>query len=161
MAEDPSVSRTRDVLGLVAFVVLCFGVSALGGRATRPALAEWYPALAKPAWTPPSWVFGPVWALLYPMVAVAGWLAWREGRTRLGPLVYLLQLALNAAWPWLFFGERRLDLALACIAALVLAIVATIVLFWRVSRGAALLLVPYLAWVSFAAAVNHAMWGMN
>jgi tryptophan-rich sensory protein len=156
-----TVSRTRDVLGLTAFVVLCFGISVLGGMATRNALAEWYPALKKPPWTPPEWVFGPVWTFLYPMVAVAGWLAWREGRARFGPLVYLLQLALNAAWPWLFFAERRPGLALLCIAALCLAIVATIAAFWRLSRRAALLLVPYLAWVSFATALNRAIWRMN
>ena len=156
-----AVSRTRDVLGLTAFVVLCFGVSVLGGRATLPALAEWYPALRKPPWTPPGWVFGPVWTLLYPVVAVAGWMAWREGRARFGPLLFLLQLALNALWPWLFFAERRLDLALACIVALCLAILGTIVAFWRSSRGAAILLVPYLAWVGFAAALNHAIWRLN
>ena len=154
-------SRTRDVLGLTAFVVLCFGVSVLGGRATMSALADWYPALKKPPWTPPGWVFGPVWTLLYPLIAVAGWRAWREGRARFGSLAYLLQLALNGAWPWLFFGERRLDLALACIVALCLAILGTIVAFWRVSRGAALLMVPYLLWVGFAAALNHAIWRMN
>ena len=156
-----TVSRTRDVLGLTAFVLLCFGVSVLGGTATRSALTEWYPALKKPPWTPPGWVFGPVWTLLYPMVAASGWLAWREGRARFGPLVYLLQLALNAAWPWLFFAERRPGLALLCIAALCLAIVATIAAFWRLSRGAALLLVPYLAWVAFATALNHAIWRIN
>lgn len=156
-----TVSRARDVLGLTAFVVLCFGVSVLGARATLPALAEWYPALEKPPWTPPGWVFGPVWTLLYPLVAVAGWLAWREGRCRLGMLLFFLQLALNAAWPWLFFGQRRPDLALVAIVALWLAILGTIVAFWRVSRGAALLLVPYLAWVGFASALNHAIWKLN
>jgi tryptophan-rich sensory protein len=156
-----TVSPTRDVLGLTAFVMMCFGVSALGGRAAAGALAEWYPMLRKPPWTPPGWVFGPVWTLLYPLVAVAGWLAWREGRARLGPLVYLLQLALNAAWPWFFFGQRRIDLALACVAALWIAILATIVAFWRVSRTAAILMLPYLAWVGFAAALNHAIWRLN
>lgn len=156
-----TVSRRRDVLGLVAFVVMCFGVSVLGGRAAAPALAIWYPALVKPSWTPPSWVFGPVWTLLYPLVAVAGWLAWREGRSRLGTLVFLLQLALNAAWPWIFFGERRLDLALACVVALWLAIFGTIRLFWSVSRGAAVLLLPYLGWVGFATALNAAIWFLN
>ena len=156
-----TVSRSRDVLGLTAFVVLCFGVSVLGGTATRSALAEWYPALKKPSWTPPGWVFGPVWTLLYPMVAVAGWLAWREGRARFGPLVYLLQLALNAAWPWLFFAERRPGFAFLCIAALCVAVVATIAAFWRLSRGAALLMVPYLAWVALATALNFAIWRLN
>ncbi len=156
-----SVSRRRDVLGLIAFVVMCFGISVLGGRAARPALAIWYPSLAKPAWTPPSWVFGPVWTLLYPLVAVAGWLAWREGRSRKATLVFLLQLGLNAAWPWLFFGRRRIDLAFACVVALWLAILGTTLAFWRVSRGAAMLLLPYLAWVGFATALNAAIWWLN
>jgi translocator protein len=156
-----TVSRTRDVLGLTGFVVLCFGVSVLGAMATASGLGEWYPALRKPAWNPPAWVFGPVWTLLYPMVAVAGWLAWRGGRARGGVLLYLLQLALNAAWPWLFFFERRPDLALACIVALWVAVLATVGAFWRVSRGAAVLLLPYLAWLGFAAFLNHAIWRLN
>ena len=156
-----TVSRRRDVLGLAAFVVMCFGVSLLGGRATAPALAHWYPGLSKPVWTPPSWVFGPVWTLLYPMLAVAGWLAWREGRARKGTLLYLLQLTLNAAWPWIFFGERRIGWALVCVGALWLAILGTLVAFWRVSRGAAILLLPYLGWVGFALALNATVWWMN
>jgi tryptophan-rich sensory protein len=156
-----TVSRRRDVLGLAAFVVMCFGVSLLGGRATLPALAHWYPALAKPTWTPPEWVFGPVWTLLYPTVAVAGWLAWREGRSRRGTLLYLLQLTLNAAWPWFFFGERRIGWALVCVVVLWFAILGTIVAFWRVSRGAAVLMLPYLGWVGFALALNAALWRMN
>jgi tryptophan-rich sensory protein len=156
-----TVSRRRDVLGLAAFVVMCFGVSLLGGRATLPALAHWYPALAKPAWTPPEWVFGPVWTLLYPTMAVAGWLAWREGRSRRGTLLYLLQLTLNAAWPWFFFGERRIGWALVCVVVLWFVILGTIVAFWRVSRGAAVLMLPYLGWVGFALALNAALWRMN
>ncbi len=156
-----TVSRRRDVLGLVAFVVMCFGVSLLGGRAAPPALAVWYPGLAKPSWTPPSWAFGPAWTLLYPMVAVAGWLAWREGRSRIGTLLFLLQLALNAIWPWVFFGERRLGLALACALALVAATSLTIRAFWPVSRGAAILMLPYLAWVGFATALTAALWRLN
>jgi len=156
-----TVSRTRDVLGLLAFVTLCFGVSLLGGRAAVAALPGWYLALAKPSWTPPAWVFGPVWTLLYALVAVAGWLGWREGRARLGPFVYLLQLALNAVWPWLFFHGGRVGLALACIVLLWIAILATVLAFWRVSRTAAVLLLPYLAWVGFAAALNHAVWRLN
>jgi tryptophan-rich sensory protein len=156
-----SVSRRRDVLGLAAFVVMCFGVSLLGGRATLPALDHWYPALSKPAWTPPAWVFGPVWTLLYPMLAVAGWLAWREGRSRRGTLWYLLQLALNAVWPWIFFGERRLGWALVCVVVLWLAVLGTLLAFWRVSRTAAVLLLPYLAWLGFAVALTASIWHLN
>jgi tryptophan-rich sensory protein len=161
MTRRSEVSRTRDVLGLVAFVGLCFGVSVVGGLAARPAIADWYALLHKPAWTPPIWVFGPVWTLLYPMIAVAGWLAWREGRACFAPLVYLLQLALNLAWPWFFFAQRRPGLAFAVILLLAAAIVSTILAFWRIDRRAALLLVPYLAWVAFAATLNHAIWRMN
>jgi tryptophan-rich sensory protein len=155
------VSRRRDVLGLVAFVVMCFGVSVLGARAVQPALGHFYPSLAKPSWTPPSWVFGPAWTLLYPLIAVAGWLAWREGRSRVGTLLFLLQLALNLAWPFLFFAERRIGWAFVCIIALWFAILATIRAFWPVSRGAAILLVPYLGWIGFAAALNGAIVWLN
>jgi benzodiazapine receptor len=156
-----TVSRRRDVLGLAAFVVMCFGVSVLGGRAAAPALAHWYPELSKPVWTPPPWVYGPVWTLLYPIVAVAGWLAWREGRSRGGTLVYLLQLTLNAAWPWIFFGEHRIGWALACVVALFLATLLTIAAFWRVHRGAAVLLWPYLGWIAFSGTLTAAIWWRN
>jgi len=155
------VPAARDVFGLIAFVVLCFGVASLGGIATRPAIPEWYAALRKPSWTPPNWVFGPVWTILYALMAVAGWRVWRGGRARPAALVFFLQLALNGAWSWLFFGLRRPDLGLLGITLLWLAIVATMIAFWRVSRKASLLFVPYLAWVSFAAALNFAIWRIN
>jgi tryptophan-rich sensory protein len=148
-------------VGLVVFVSLCFGVSIFGGLVTAPAIRGWYAALAKPAWTPPGWVFGPVWTVLYPLMAVAGWTVWREGRSRIAVLLFLLQLALNAAWPWLFFSRRRPDWAFFDIVALTIAIAATIVAFYRVRRRAALLLVPYLAWVVFAGALNFAVWRLN
>jgi len=155
------VPAVRDILGLVAFVVLCFGVAALGGMATRPAIPEWYAALRKPSWTPPNWVFGPVWTILYALMAVAGWRVWRGGHARPAALLFLLQLALNGAWSWLFFGLRRPDLGLLGITLLWLAIATTMVAFWRVSWKACVLLVPYLAWVSFASALNLAIWKMN
>jgi tryptophan-rich sensory protein len=157
----PDVSRRRDVLGLVAFVLLCFGTATLGRTAAAAAVRDWYAALHKPAWTPPSWLFGPVWTLLYGMMAVAGWLAWRDERTKATTLVFLLQLLLNGAWSWVFFVGRRPDLAFACIAALWLAILGTIVAFWKISRMAVILFVPYLAWVTFAAALNLAVVRLN
>jgi len=155
------VPALRDVFGLGALVVLCFGVEVLGGIPAVAAGPGWYASLAKPAWTPPSWAFGPVWTLLYPLIAVAGWLVWRHGQARGAILLYLLQLCLNAAWPWLFFALHRPDLALIDIVILVAVIVATIVAFRRRSPGAALLLAPYLAWVLFAAALNLAVWRLN
>jgi translocator protein len=159
--ETRGVPAARDVFGLVGFVLLCFGVSILGGMAAAPALPNWYANLAKPTWTPPGWVFGPVWTVLYAMMAVAGWLAWREGRSRRATLLFLLQLGLNAAWPWLFFSLRRPDWAFAAVAALTVAIAAAIAVFFRVSRAAALLLVPYLGWIVFAGALNFAIWHLN
>ena len=154
-----SVSRRRDVFGLAAFVVMCFGVSLLGGRAAQPALAHWYPELSKPDWTPPVWVFGPIWTLLYPMLAVAGWLAWREGRSRGGTLLFLLQLTLNAAWPWIFFAERRLGCGARVRRGAVARDPGTMRAFWaRGHKGAALLMLPYLGWVSFATALTAAIW---
>jgi len=155
------VSRRRDVLGLVAFVALCFGTAAVGGSATARSVREWYPGLHKPSWTPPNWLFGPAWTLLYGMMSVAGWLAWRDERSRTTTVVFLVQLLLNGAWSWLFFGLRRPDLAFACIVLLWLAIVATIAAFWRISRLAVILFVPYLAWVTFAAFLNLAVVRLN
>jgi benzodiazapine receptor len=125
------VPATRDLLGFVAFVLLCFGVSVFGGWVAAPALRPWYESLAKPPWTPPGWVFGPVWTILYPLIAIAGWTVWREGRSRIAMLLFLLQLTLNGLWPWLFFGLRRPDWALVASVALVVATVATIVAFYR------------------------------
>ena len=159
--EHGRISRRRDVLGLVAFVALCFGTAALGNTATARSVLEWYPGLRKPPWTPPNWVFGPVWTALYGMMAVAGWLAWRDERSRTTTLVFLLQLLLNGAWSWLFFGLRRPDLALVGVVLLWLAIVATITAFWKISRLAVILFVPYLAWVTFAALLNRAVVGLN
>jgi benzodiazapine receptor len=158
---EEKIPALRDVLGLAGFVLLCFGVSLLGSIPAASAVPEWYASLERPAWGPPSWVFGPVWTVLYPLIAVAGWLVWREGRSRTATLLYLLQLALNAAWPWIFFGMRRPDLAFLDIVALVAAIASTIVVFTRKSQTAARLLVPYLAWVLFAAALNLAVWRLN
>src|SRR5574340_481201 len=98
------VSRRRDVFGLCAFVALSFGVAALGGLGAAKGFPEWYPALAKPGWTPPDWAFGPVWTLLFALIASAGWLGWRDGRSPAALRLYLAQLALNLAWPWLFFA---------------------------------------------------------
>jgi benzodiazapine receptor len=156
-----SVSRTRDVLGLSAFVVLSFGTAALGGIAAAGAFPSWYPTLDKPSWTPPVFVFGPTWTLLYALIAGAGWLAWRRSHSRRGPLLFLLQLALNLAWPWLFFAARRLDLAFAVLTLLWITVLALILVSRRVSRLAGLLLLPYLAWLSFAWALNLAIWRMN
>lgn len=155
------VPRSRDALGLAGFLVLVFGVMVLGGGAAGRGVVEWYPQLAKPGFTPPGWVFGPVWTLLYPMLAIAGWRVWRERRSPVASLLFLLQLALNAAWPWLFFVLQRVDLAFFDCALLLAAALATVGAFWRVHRGAALLLVPYVAWLAFATVLTWSLWRLN
>ena len=125
---------------------------------------SWYDALHKPSWTPPAWLFGPAWTLLYVSMAVAAWLVWREGgwrpnRVALG--LFLLQLLFNGLWSPLFFGLHRPGLSLVDSILIWLALAATLVAFWRVSLPAGVLLVPYLAWVTFATALNFTIWRLN
>jgi tryptophan-rich sensory protein len=147
------------VLGLS--LAACAATATVGGF-FRP--GDWYAALNKPSWNPPNGVFAPVWTTLYLMMAVAAWRAWRAAgwrRARGGLLAFLIQLILNAHWSWLFFGLQRPDLALVDLALLWVALLATLLLFWRADRFAGLLLVPYLMWVSFAGALNMAIWRLN
>lgn len=145
---------------LLVFLVLSFSAAALG--AFFPP-GEWYAALNKPSWTPPSYLFGPVWTALYVMIAVSGWRLWtRVGRSMHPAMVaWGVQMVLNALWSWLFFGVHRPDIAFVEIAMLWISIVATIFLAWQRDRWAAGLLVPYLFWVSFASALNLAIWQLN
>jgi benzodiazapine receptor len=158
------MSTSQMALALVVFILLTFAVAGLGGLATRNGLPGWYSTLAKPSWTPPSWVFGPVWTLLYTTMAVAAWLVllrggWNGARGAL--ILFAVHLAVNAAWSVLFFGCHRPGLALVDIVILWGMILALIVAFRRISAGAALLLVPYLLWVSFATVLNGAIWWLN
>ncbi|MCX6981866.1 MAG: tryptophan-rich sensory protein [Verrucomicrobia bacterium] len=155
------MSRGKMILGLCGWLLLCFA-AASPGAVFMP--GEWFAALKKPSWNPPSWVFGPVWTALYAMMAAAAWLVWQRGgwkEQRKPLLIFLAQLALNAVWTPLFFGLHRPGVAFAEIVLLWLAIVATLVAFRPVNRTAAWLLVPYLAWVSFAAVLNGTLWRLN
>ena len=134
-------------------------IAALAGSRYLP--GDWYAALQKPAWTPPSWVFAPVWTTLYVMILIAGFLAWRTGKAYAALTFWGLNLLFNAAWSWLFFGLHRIDLGLADIVLVWLTIVAFIVAAWRHSLAASLLFVPYLAWVTLATALNAAIWRLN
>ncbi|MDJ0973439.1 MAG: TspO/MBR family protein [Planctomycetota bacterium] len=146
---------------LVLWVLLSF-VPSLTGIFFRP--GAWYAALEKPAWTPPGWVFGPVWTTLYTLMGIAAWLVWRKAgwsgaRTALS--LFLVQLALNAAWTPLFFGVHAMLVAFVCIVLMWLAVAATLVAFWRQTRLAGVLLVPYLAWLTLASALNFELWRLN
>ena len=146
-------------------IVLPQAVGISAAFATAAGVRNWYPSLVKPGFTPPSWVFGPAWTLLYLLMGIALWLVWREAgtddRARPALLVFAVQLALNALWSVLFFGLRSPALAFAEIVMLWAAITLTIVLFRRVSPLAAALLVPYWLWVGFATLLNGSIWILN
>jgi tryptophan-rich sensory protein len=158
-------STLRPIVALVTFLLAAFLAAAIGGLATARGVVEWYPTIAKPSWTPPSWIFGPVWTALYAAMGVAAWLVWRAAgnfrSARRELALWGIQLTLNAHWSIAFFGMRAPGAALLNILLLWLAILATIVVFARRSRPAAWLLAPYLAWVSFATALNAAIWMLN
>ncbi len=146
---------------LLGFLAACVAAAA-SGSIFRP--GDWYEGLAKPTWRPPNWLFGPVWAVLYGMIAISGWLVWREAGLQGAavPLaIYAIQLVLNGLWSFVFFGLRRPDVALAEMMLLWAAIAATIAAFHPIHAGAAWLLVPYLCWVSFAMVLNLSIWRLN
>ncbi|MEU1845926.1 TspO/MBR family protein [Micromonospora sediminicola] len=150
----------RKWWALLGFGAATFAAAAIGGLGVRGTSAE-YQSLEQPAGAPPSWLFGPVWTVLYALIAIAGWLVWR--RVGFGPAIgaWVAQLVLNAIWTPLFFGAGRYGLAFAEIVVMWLAIGVTVALFRRVSRPATLLMLPYWAWVTFAAALNFAIWRLN
>jgi tryptophan-rich sensory protein len=150
-------------LGLAAWLGVCFAAAALGGVASANA-GDFYETLRRPSWAPPSSVFGPVWTVLYTLMGIAAWLVWKQrglGGARAALGLFVAQLLANALWTWLFFGWRLGGIAFAEILLLWAMILATVILFWRVSRLAGVLLLPYLAWVGFAAALTYAVWQGN
>ncbi|TAA11992.1 tryptophan-rich sensory protein [Pseudoxanthomonas winnipegensis] len=157
------VSGKRQVLGLVGWLLLVLVAGAIGAAASVQA-ATFYATLAQPSWAPPAAVFGPVWSVLYVLMGIAAWLVWRRGgwaAQRRALTVFVAQLALNALWSWLFFGWHLGAAAMLDIVVLWMLIVVTVAMFWRARPLAGLLLLPYLAWVSFASALNYAVWQLN
>jgi translocator protein len=146
---------------LAGFIVLCLGGGILAGFATMQSVVEWYPTLNKPSWTPPNWLFGPMWTVLYILMAVAAWLVWKAGHSRMALVLFFGQLLLNVAWSFLFFGAKSPLLGLIDIGLMWVAIAATIFAFARLSRVAAFLMVPYLCWVSLATALNASILMLN
>ena len=157
----PSSATQAGVLA--GWLLACFATGAVGALASIDA-AAFYAQLVQPPWSPPAWLFGPAWTVLFVLMAVAAWLVWREhGAAAAGPALrlFVVQLVANALWSWLFFAWRLGGLAFAEVVVLWLLIAATAWRFWRLHRLAALLLAPYLAWVAFAAALNFTLWRLN
>jgi len=155
--------KSRLVLGLIGWASLTFAAAALGAFASVEA-AAFYAQLVRPSWAPPGWLFAPVWSALYALMALSAWLVWRDrgfAGARMPLALFIAQLAANALWSWLFFAWRQGGLALAEVVLLWCLIVATIVAFQRISTLAAVLLYPYLAWVTFASALTFSVWRLN
>lgn len=157
------LSRSRQTGGLFAWLLLTFSAAAVGGFASANAGA-FYQQLIRPEWAPPGWLFAPVWSVLYLLMGVAVWLVWRvqgfrQAVTALA--LYMFQLAANALWTWMFFAWHLGALAFIDILLLWGLILATIISFWRVQPLAGALLLPYLAWVTFASALSFSIWKLN
>lgn len=155
--------KHEQIKGLVVWLVISFIAAAVGAVASRDA-ARFYAELTLPAWAPPATIFGPVWTVLYAMMGVAAWLVWRVGGlgvARRALTLFVVQLAVNALWSWLFFGWHLGALAFADVLLLWLLIVAMLLAFWRIRPLAGALLIPYLLWVSFAAVLNLVVWQLN
>jgi tryptophan-rich sensory protein len=152
-------------IAAIVSVVIAQAAGGIGALFTTPKIASWYATIAKPTWNPPSWVFGPVWTLLFVLMGVAASLVWaRRGQSSVAQsalIAYGVQLVLNICWSYLFFGLESPGAAVVGIAALIIAILITIVLFWRVTPAAGWLMLPYLAWVSFASFLNFTVWRLN
>ena len=159
--EAPSLKRYGGLIGAIA---LCEGAGGLGALWTADGVKSWYPQLEKPSFNPPSWVFGPVWTLLYALMGASAWLVWRTGddeRSARALRLFSIQLLLNTLWSFIFFRLRSPRWAFAEIVVLWLAIVMTLVAIWKVSRIAGLLFLPYLLWTSFALLLNFRIWRLN
>lgn len=159
----PARTVPNQILGLAGWLLVCFAAAAAGALASVNAGA-FYAGLERPPWAPPGWLFGPVWTLLYAFMAVSAWLVWRAhgfARARPALALFLIQLAVNAVWTWLFFVWQRGDLAFAGIVLLWALVAGTLAAFVRLQYSAALLLLPYLAWITFAGVLTLAVWRLN
>lgn len=160
-SEATRESTAGQVIFLIVWVGLCFLTAWAGSRFTP---GESYLQLQKPSWTPPGYLFGPVWSILYLSMGIAAWLVWRRAgllKAKLALSLFAVQLILNGAWSWIFFGLHQPGLAFAEILVLWSMILVTMIAFWRVNRYAGMLFLPYIAWVSFAAILNYFIWQLN
>jgi translocator protein len=150
---------------LALFILLSLSAGAIGSIFTLPAISGWYASLAKPSFSPPNWLFGPVWTTLYVLMGISAYVVWKKGAgekaANIALIIFAMQLVLNLEWSVVFFGMRSPHFALLAIFALWLMIVATIREFYKIDRRAAYLLVPYILWVSFAAVLNYFVWVLN
>ena len=158
------MKSTNRIIGLILSIALCLGAAGLGAIATTPEIDGWYKTILKPTWNPPASVFGPVWTILFVLMGVAVWLVWEKPGFKMAGLamaMFAVQLVLNVAWSWIFFRLHAPGWAFVEIVILWLSIAATIALFLKHRKLAGLLMLPYLAWVSFASVLNFTIWRLN
>jgi len=157
--------RSRNILKLVISIVACQCAGLIGSIFTMPAISTWYETLAKPSFTPPNWLFAPAWVTLYVLMGVAVFLVWRKGlgikNVKAALITFLVQLVLNALWSALFFGAKSLVGGAVVIVLLWIAILFTILRFFKISTAAGGLLIPYILWVTFASALNISILALN
>lgn len=151
--------RAAELGGLLLFLALVLGGGLTIGIITTP--GEWFAALSKPPFSPPNWIFAPVWTALYIMIAIAGWRVWRQGVKNAPTTLWWAQLALNFAWSPIFFSAHRIDIAFGVIVLLLISIIGFVMITWRQNKIASLLFLPYAAWVAFATVLNGAIWLLN
>ncbi len=164
VTQESNAQTSAKVMGLISFLLICMAVGGLGAIATTPEIAGWYQTVSKPAWNPPSSIFGPVWTTLYVMMGISGWLIWLPGGVsgaRLPLTLFAVQLGLNLAWSWIFFHYHQIGWALVEIVVLWCAILLTTLSFFKRSKLAGSLFIPYLLWVSFAAFLNYTIWQLS
>jgi len=157
-------SGLKDYGGLIGAIALCEAAGGLGAIWTSKGVREWYPALEKPSFNPPSWLFGPVWSMLYALMGASAWLTWRDGTARGAQSalrLFSIQLVLNTLWSFIFFRLRSPRWAFLEIIVLWAAIVMTLLSIWKISRLAGILFLPYLLWTSFAVLLNFRLWRLN
>lgn len=152
------------IITVIISILIAQAAGIIGSVFTAPNIEGWYAALAKPSWNPPNWVFGPVWITLYALMGIAAYLIWRQKNApgaKMALWAYGTQLALNALWSMLFFGLKNPGLAFFEIIVLLVSILIATKLFWKISPQAGALMIPYIAWVSFAAYLNFTIWQLN
>ncbi len=158
-----ALPKIQQIVGLVGWLLLSFAAAAIGSAASIQA-GPFYGQLERPEWAPPASVFGPVWTVLYALMGIAAWLVWRERSAHdlsIALTLFLAQLCANSLWSWLFFAWRNGALAFAEVLLLLALIAATVVVFWRISRVAGVLMLPYVAWVCLASALTWSVWQRN
>ena len=164
MSQPMPQRRSKGLIALISSIAIALSAGGIGGLATASSVSTWYAGLNKPAFNPPNAVFGPVWTTLYVLMALAAWRVWRAGPVggrRAALTLYAVQLALNLAWSFIFFGLRQPGFALGEVVLLLASVVATAALFWRIDRLAGLMMIPYAAWVTFASLLNFEVWRLN